>query len=166
MSIPPDKPYLLGLPLRAGSEVFTFLAFLGGLSAATAMVVVETVALSIMVCNDLLMPLILKRRAAGATNQRDMSGLLLNVRRAAILSIILLAYALYDKIGNASLAEIGLLSFSAIAQFAPAFFIGLACARHGPRRGCRHSRGVCGLDLHAAAAPTDRRNRGRRRSFE
>ncbi len=121
----PHDMYLLGLPLRAGSQFFTFLAFLGGLSAATAMVVVETVALSIMVCNDLLMPLILKRRAAGATSQRDMSGLLLNVRRAAILFIILLAYAFYDKIGNASLAEIGLLSFSAIAQFSPAFFVGL-----------------------------------------
>ncbi len=122
--VPPDM-YLLALPLHAGSQIFTFIAFLGGLSAAAAMVVVETVALSIMVCNDLLMPLILKWRAVATSNQQDMSGLLLNIRRAAMFSIILLAYAFYDKIGNASLAEIGLLSFTAIAQFAPAFFIGL-----------------------------------------
>jgi len=122
----PHDMYLLALPLHANSQVFTFIAFLGGLSAATAMVVVETVALSIMLCNDLLMPLILQRRGMTATERRpDMSGFLLNVRRAAMLSIILAAYAFYDKIGNASLAEIGLLSFAAIAQFAPAFFIGL-----------------------------------------
>ncbi len=125
-SVPHDM-YLLALPLHYGSQIFTFIAFLGGLSAAAAMVVMETVALSIMVCNDLLMPLILKLRAA--SSRRDMSGLLLNIRRASMFCIILLAYAFYDKIGNASLAEIGLLSFTAIAQFAPAFFIGLVWRR-------------------------------------
>ncbi len=121
----PQDMYLLALPLHANSQVFTFIAFLGGLSAATAMVVVETVALSVMLCNDLLMPLILKRPAMAGAGRADMSGFLLNIRRAVMLAIILAAYAFYDKIGNASLAEIGLLSFTAIAQFAPAFFIGL-----------------------------------------
>ena len=123
----PHDMYLLALPLHAKSQVFTFIAFLGGLSAATAMVVVETVALSIMLCNDLLMPLILKRPAmtTAGRRQQDMSGFLLNIRRGTMLAIILAAYAFYDKIGNASLSEIGLLSFAAIAQFAPAFFIGL-----------------------------------------
>ncbi len=125
----PHDMYLLALPLHDGSQIFTFIAFLGGLSAAAAMVVVETVALSIMVTNDLLMPIILKRRSVAASHREDMSGLLLNIRRAAMLCIILLAYAFYDKIGNASLAEIGLLSFTAIAQFAPAFFIGLVWRR-------------------------------------
>ncbi len=125
----PHDMYLLALPLHAGSPFFTFLAFLGGLSAATAMVVMETVALSVMVCNDLLMPIILKRRTVATATRQDMSGLLLNIRRASMLGIILLAYAFYDKIGNASLAEIGLLSFTAIAQFAPAFFIGLVWRR-------------------------------------
>lgn len=125
----PHDMYLLALPLNAGSRIFTFVAFLGGLSAATAMVVVETVALSIMVCNDLLMPLILKRRAMGTAGRQDMSGLLLNVRRAAVVAIILLAYGLYDHIEKASLAKIGLLSFAAIAQFAPVFFGGLVWRR-------------------------------------
>ncbi len=125
----PKDMYLLALPLHAGNQFFTFIAFLGGLSAATAMVVVETVALSIMVCNDLLMPLLLQRRATALEGRRDLSGLLLNIRRAAMLGIILLAYVLYDKIGKASLAQIGLLSFAAIAQFAPAFFAGLIWKR-------------------------------------
>ncbi len=124
-------------PYYSGSHILTFLAFLGGLSAATAMVVMETVALSIMVCNDLLLPLILKRRTAGAEGSQDMSGLLLNIRRASILAIIMLAYGLYDSIEKSSLAEIGLLSFAAIAQFAPAFLLGFvwrrATARGAPR---------------------------------
>ena len=121
----PHDMYLLALPLQSGSYIFTFIAFLGGLSAATAMVVIETVALSIMLCNHLLMPFILRRPVMAKASQRDMSGLLLNIRRAVIMAIILASYAFYDKIGNASLAEIGLLSFAAIAQLAPAFFIGL-----------------------------------------
>ncbi len=126
--VPPDM-YLLALPLYSGYHILTFLAFLGGLSAATAMVVMETVALSIMVCNDLLLPLILKHRTVGAEGRQDMSGLLLNIRRASILAIILLAYRLCDSLENASLAEIGLLSFAAIAQFAPAFLIGFMWKR-------------------------------------
>ncbi|MGO9544157.1 MAG: NahK/ErcS family hybrid sensor histidine kinase/response regulator [Rhodomicrobium sp.] len=126
--IPPDM-YLLAIPLYEGNHLFTFLAFLGGLSAATAMVVMETVALSIMVCNDLLLPLILKYRTAGAESRQDMSRLLLNIRRASILAIIVLAYLLYDSIEKVPLAEIGLLSFAAIAQFAPAFFIGFVWRR-------------------------------------
>ncbi len=127
-NVAPDM-YLLALPYASGNHFFTFLAFLGALSAATAMVVMETVALSIMVCNDLLLPLILKHRAGRAEGRQDMSGLLLHIRRASILTIILLAYGLYDSIGKGSLAEIGLLSFAAIAQFAPAFFLGFLWRR-------------------------------------
>ncbi|MGA7328862.1 MAG: PAS domain-containing hybrid sensor histidine kinase/response regulator [Rhodomicrobium sp.] len=127
-SVPKDM-YLLALPFHNASHVFTFFAFLGGLSAATAMVVMETVALSIMVSNDLVMPFILKQGFMGREGRQDMSSLLLYVRRAAVLGIILLAYCFYDSIEKASLAEIGLLSFAAIAQLAPAFFIGFVWRR-------------------------------------
>src|SRR5256886_5690364 len=50
------------LPLAARSDLFTLAAFVGGLSAATAMVIVESVALAIMVSNDIVMPLVLQRR--------------------------------------------------------------------------------------------------------
>lgn len=119
--------FLLALPLSHGADVFTIIAFLGGLSAATAMVIVESVALSIMVCNDLVMPIILHRRqAAGAADRRDMGAVLLFIRRCAIFGIMLLAYLFYRLVGDAyGLANIGLVSFAAIAQFAPAFFGGL-----------------------------------------
>src|SRR6204780_97904 len=55
--------FVVALPLAAHSEAIALIAFIGGLSAATAMVIVETVALAIMVSNDIVMPLILKRRA-------------------------------------------------------------------------------------------------------
>jgi len=132
--------FVLALPMAAGSNWVTLIAFIGGLSAATAMVIVSSVALSIMVCNDLVVPLVL--RHWGATAERgDMGRRLLQIRRVAILVILLLAYAYYRTAGNTSaLASIGLLSFAAIAQLAPAFFGGLIW-RRGTARGA--IAGIC-----------------------
>src|SRR5437667_3779081 len=80
--------FVLALPLAAGSELLTILTFVGGLSAATAMVIVETVALAIMVSNDLVVPLVLKRRGRLASGGGDMGALLLMVRRMAIFVIL------------------------------------------------------------------------------
>jgi Na+/proline symporter/signal transduction histidine kinase len=121
--------FVLALPLRAHSEWFTLVAFVGGLSAATAMVIVESVALAIMVSNDIVMPVILKRRAVSAGEPSDVGVQLLTVRRIAIFSILLLAYIYYRSAGPAQLAAIGLLSFAAIAQLTPAFFGGLIWRR-------------------------------------
>jgi Na+/proline symporter/signal transduction histidine kinase len=126
--------FVLGLPLRAHAELFTLIAFVGGLSAATAMVIVESVALAIMVSNDIVMPLLLKRHASSAGEPRDAGARLLTVRRIAIFAIFCLAYIYYRSAGAAQLAAIGLLSFAAIAQFAPAFFAGLIW-RRGTARG-------------------------------
>ncbi len=99
------------------------------------MVIVESVALSIMICNDLVMPVILYRLKLDHGDRRDMGALLLNIRRVAILAILLLAYLFYRVVGDTyGLARIGLLSFAAIAQFAPAFFGGLIW-RNGTARG-------------------------------
>src|SRR5476649_1306878 len=117
--------FVLALPLQTGSNILTIAAFVGGLSAATAMVIVESVALSIMVSNDIIMPLVLQRRAALISGRGDVGSLLLTVRRLAIFAILLLAYMYYRSAGDAQLASIGLLSFAAIAQLAPAFFGGL-----------------------------------------
>jgi Na+/proline symporter/signal transduction histidine kinase/CheY-like chemotaxis protein len=127
----PKDMFLLSLPLSSGSTFFTMAAFAGGLSAAMAMVIMETVALAIMVSNDLLMPLLLRRRATdnSGTPATNMSRTLLNIRRAAIVAIVLLAYGFYDPVENASLASIGLLSFAAVAQLAPAFLGGLIWRR-------------------------------------
>ncbi len=121
--------FVLALPLESGSSLFTIVAFVGGLSAATAMVIVELVALSIMVSNDLVMPLVLQRREALISGRENIGSLLLTVRRIAIFAILLLAYVYYRSAGEAQLASIGLLSFAAIAQLAPAFFGGLLWRR-------------------------------------
>ncbi|HVY59035.1 MAG TPA: PAS domain-containing hybrid sensor histidine kinase/response regulator [Xanthobacteraceae bacterium] len=121
--------FVLALPLSAGSELFALAAFVGGLSAATAMVIVESVALAIMVSNDIVVPLVLQRRAALVSGPRDVGALLLTVRRIAIFGILLLAYMYYRSAGDAQLASIGLLSFAAVAQLAPAFFGGLVWRR-------------------------------------
>jgi Na+/proline symporter/signal transduction histidine kinase/ActR/RegA family two-component response regulator len=118
--------YVLALPLAAGAETVTLLAFVGGLSAATAMVIVDSVALAIMVCNGLVVPVLLRGRFEAAKEQHDMAWLLLTIRRVAIFAVILLGYLFYRLLGQThGLATIGLVSFAAIAQFAPAFFGGL-----------------------------------------
>ena len=126
--------FVLALPLSAGSDLFTLLAFIGGLSAATAMVIVESVALAIMISNDLVVPLVLKRREALITAREDVGALLLKVRRVAIFVILFFAYLYYRWTGEAQLASIGLLAFAAVAQLAPAFFGGLIW-RRGTARG-------------------------------
>ena len=129
--------FVLALPMSVDADAVTLAAFAGALSAATAMVIVETVALSIMISNDLVIPLILARRSTARPSEAaahpgggDMGRLILAVRRGAILVVLMLAYAYYRAVGDsAALAQIGLLSFAAIAQFAPAFFGGLVWRR-------------------------------------
>src|SRR4030081_2427709 len=96
LTFAPDKVdsdmYVLALPLIAGSDVLAIVAFVGGLSAGTAMVIVESVALAIMVSNDIGMPMGPQRRAAYVTGGGDVGTLLLAARRIAIVAILLLAY--------------------------------------------------------------------------
>lgn len=121
--------FVLALPLSGGSTLLTVIAFLGGLSAATAMVIVESVALAIMVSNDLVVPLVLRRQARVADGGHSVGGLLLKIRRIAIFAMLLLGYLYYRMSGDAQLASIGLLSFAAVSQFAPAFFGGIIWRR-------------------------------------
>jgi Na+/proline symporter/signal transduction histidine kinase len=117
--------YVLALPLKGNAPWLSVAVFIGGLSAATAMVMVECVALSIMVSNDIVVPLVLQRSPEARAGRKDFSDFLLRVRRIAIFAIMVMAYFYYRALGNTQLAAIGLLSFAAIAQLAPAFFGGL-----------------------------------------
>jgi Na+/proline symporter len=117
--------YVLALPIEGDSPLLSVGVFVGGLSAATAMVIVECVALSIMVSNDIIVPLVLQRGSESREGQKDFGDFLLRVRRFAIFAIMAMAYFYYRALGNTQLAAIGLLSFAAIAQLAPAFFGGL-----------------------------------------
>ena len=121
----PDT-FVLTLPLARGAESLALLVFIGGLSAATGMVIVETIALSTMVCNDLVMPWLLRASWLGVGERKDLSGVLLGIRRAAIILILLLGYIYFRAAGEAyALVGIGLISFAAVAQFAPAMFGGM-----------------------------------------
>ncbi|WP_234553391.1 sensor histidine kinase [Thermus caliditerrae] len=118
LHLPGENPdlYVLALPLEI-SPLLALLAFLGGVSAATAMVVVESLALSILISNHLLSPLLLRYRALGS---------LLLWRRLAILLVMLLAYLYFRLAGEAyALVGMGLISFVAVAQLAPASLLGL-----------------------------------------
>jgi Na+/proline symporter/signal transduction histidine kinase len=116
---------LLALPLSQGAGMVALVVFIGALSAATAMVIVECVALAIMISNELFMPLAARRGSA----TRDMAGTILFVRRTAIVLVLLLSYAYYRAAGDAALSAIGLLAFAAIAQIGPALIGGMLWRR-------------------------------------
>ncbi|MFZ4809198.1 MAG: NahK/ErcS family hybrid sensor histidine kinase/response regulator [Hyphomicrobiaceae bacterium] len=133
-TVEPDF-FVLALPLAEGARSMALFVFVGGLSAAAAMVIVESVAIAIMVCNGLVVPLLLRYRLLDVDPDEDIAGLLLNIRRVAIFAIIMLGYGVYRLIGaTQGLASLGLLSFAAIAQLAPAFLLGLVW-RKGTSRG-------------------------------
>ncbi|GAB3543765.1 hypothetical protein GCM10027343_17720 [Noviherbaspirillum agri] len=123
--INPDT-FVLTLPLSERQPALALLVFIGGLSAATGMVIVETIALSTMVCNDLVMPTLLRIKRLRLSESNDLSGLLLLIRRTTIVLGLLLGYAYFRVAGEAyALVSIGLISFAAVAQFAPAVLGGI-----------------------------------------
>jgi Na+/proline symporter/nitrogen-specific signal transduction histidine kinase len=118
--------FVLALPMAERQQTIALLAFIGGLSAATGMIIVETVALSTMVCNDLVMPTLLRVGRLHLSERRDLTSVLLAIRRGAIVVIVLLGYAYVRLIGETyALVTIGLVSFVAAAQFAPAIVGGI-----------------------------------------
>src|ERR1700680_1601678 len=114
--------YVLALPMEGNAPLLSVVVFIGGLSAGTAVVIVECVALSVMVSNDIVVPLVLQRGTESRAGQKDFGDFLLRARRLALFAIMGMAYFYYHALGNTQLAAIGLLSFAAIAQLAPSFF--------------------------------------------
>ncbi|MGA0546076.1 PAS-domain containing protein [Brevundimonas sp. VNH65] len=127
--------FVLDIPFRAQAHVLTAVVFVGGFSAATAMVIVETVALSAMASNSLILPLIARDRWQGREAASDMAGAILQVRRIAICVVLFLGWLWFQAIDRSTgLASIGLVSFAALAQLAPALF-GAVLWRDGHARG-------------------------------
>ncbi|MDF1631068.1 PAS-domain containing protein [Mycoplana sp. MJR14] len=141
--------YVLALPLAQGQPTLTLVSFIGGFSAATAMVIVECVALSIMISNDIVIPVVLRRNLIGRGEpHEDLTKTLLRIRRLAIFFVLLLGYAYYRfSTSSAGLASIGLLAFAAVAQVAPALIGGLVW-RHANARGAIAGM-ICGLVVWA-----------------
>ncbi|MDR3495978.1 MAG: PAS domain-containing hybrid sensor histidine kinase/response regulator [Ancalomicrobiaceae bacterium] len=118
--------FVLRLPHDAGQGLVTLMAFVGGLSAASAMVIVASISLSLMVCNELVVPLILRGRYPDVPEPENIGKTLLWIRRIAVFVILTLAYLYYlAAVDGVALADIGLVAFAAMAQLAPAFFGGL-----------------------------------------
>jgi Na+/proline symporter/nitrogen-specific signal transduction histidine kinase len=143
--------FVLTIPMAEQQPGLALFAFIGGLSAGTGMVIVETIALSTMVCNDLVMPVLLRQRWLRLDERPDLSGLLLAIRRLAIAAILILGYIYFRAAGEAyALVAIGLISFAAVAQFAPAILGGIywkGATRAGATAGLLAGFGVWGYTL-------------------
>lgn len=120
----PDM-FALTLPMAFDQDGLALLAFIGGFSSATSMIILESIALSIMVSNHIVMPLIL-RFASSSGDGQGMTSMLLNARRLSIVLILSLGffYFFFTRDSDA-LAPIGLISFTGIAQFFPAVIAAL-----------------------------------------
>lgn len=142
--------FVLALPLSENYDALALFAYIGGFSAATGMVIVASVALAIMVSNDLVMPLLL-RSGWGQRHGGDVASTVLWIRRVAILCFALFAYGYYRASGtDTTLAAYGLMAFAAVAQFAPALIGGLywrGASRQGVEAGLLIGFGVWGYTL-------------------
>ena len=134
-AVAPDT-YVLALPLSQHSTGLALIAYLGGFSAATGMVIVASVALATMISNDLIMPLLLRSGLMHAERGAHFSIRVLWIRRVAIVALAACGYVYYRAAGHGAdgLAAYGLLAFAAVAQFAPALIGGLYW-RGGSRKG-------------------------------
>ncbi|MEM9221054.1 MAG: ATP-binding protein [Pseudomonadota bacterium] len=115
--------FVLTVPLAEGAHGLALFAFIGGVSAATSMVIVASLALAVMISNHLVAPFLLRR---GENTAAGLSASVLLTRRIAILAVMLLGYV-YSRVsdGNGGLASIGLIAFAGVAQFGPALLGGL-----------------------------------------
>ncbi|MCJ8145626.1 hybrid sensor histidine kinase/response regulator [Acinetobacter sp. A3.8] len=132
--LPVADAAVLMLPMSYGNDWLTLLAFLGGFSASTGMLLVSSVALSIMLSNDLIMPVLWRFNIISRHDPR-MPQMLKLVRRISILAVMLLGFSFYHFFADINqLSVFGLLAFSAVAQFAPALIGGLYW-RSGSKQG-------------------------------
>jgi signal transduction histidine kinase/Na+/proline symporter len=118
--------YVLALPMHNGAKMLSLFTFIGGFSAATSMIIVETIAISTMMSNNIATPLLLAAKKFKTQGDGQLTNSILNIRRFSILLIIGLAF-LYDKLvaQHFTLVSIGMVSFAAVAQFAPAVLGGI-----------------------------------------
>ena len=118
--------FVLTLPIAFDQNALSMLAFLGGFSSATSMVIVAAIALSTMVSNHIVMPIWLSTRKAGATVSGDVRDIVITARRASIAGVLALGYIYYRLSGGGSaLASMGLIAFVGVAQVLPALIGGI-----------------------------------------
>jgi len=134
--------FVLTLPMSQHQQGLALFVFIGGMSAATGMVIVATIALSTMICNDLVMPILLRFQFINLAGRGDLSSFLLFIRRGSIVFVLLFGYIYFHFTAEYfTLVSIGLVSFTAAAQFAPPILGGIYW-KGGTRSGA-----LCGLIL-------------------
>lgn len=114
--------YSILIPQKFGNDIITVIVFLGGLSASVSMIIISSIALSIMVSNNLIIPYGILNKI-NENNVKDNTKLIVNVRKVGIALLIISAFLFYKfYINQNSLFSVGLMSFVIIAQLAPSFF--------------------------------------------
>ncbi|MBN8684734.1 MAG: hypothetical protein J0L99_18935 [Chitinophagales bacterium] len=131
----PSDTYVLTLPIHEHLHILSLIVFIGGFSAATSMVIVSSTAISIMVSNHLVLPMLIRLKLIGQETTPRGASTLLDVRRVSILGVLMLALLFLKSIGGSyDLVSVGLISFTAVAQFAPSALFGMYW-RRGTRKG-------------------------------
>ncbi|MGB3834156.1 MAG: sensor histidine kinase [Mesorhizobium sp.] len=122
----PDM-FVLTLPMSAGHDWLALFAFIGGFSSATSMIIVASIALSIMVSNHIVVPIALRHSGnLEAAGERGIARLLLRARRISIAALLGLGFLYFLLAGDSNaLAQIGLISFAGVAQLLPAMIAAL-----------------------------------------
>lgn len=121
----PSDMMMIALPLASDMQWLAILAFIGGLSASTAMIIVSSVALSSMVTNDVLVPLLFRDQMRQPAYGRTVGQALVNIRRAMIVGLLVVALFYVRSLGSeATLAKLGEVAFAGVAQFAPGLLLG------------------------------------------
>ncbi len=117
--------YVLALPLGNDNQALGLLAFIGGFSAATAMIIVASLTLSQMLSNDVILPLLIRKQKSRSPIP-DYSRALIQIRRITVVAVIFLAWLYQHSLAeNVALTEIGLIAFALAVQLAPAIIFGL-----------------------------------------
>jgi PAS domain S-box-containing protein len=131
LDIPADF-FVLGITLESGSTILPILTFMGGLSAASAMIIVSTLALASMCMNNFVLPASFPPKLSTGTSMYEW---LLWVRRFVTMSIVGIGYLFYlVQHHNPGLAGLGLISFVAVAQCLPGV-VGLLYWPHANKNG-------------------------------
>ncbi|GAB3034008.1 hybrid sensor histidine kinase/response regulator [Bowmanella dokdonensis] len=118
--------YVLALPMLAQSQFTTLVAYIGGLSAATSMVIVATLAMGVMMANNLITPLWLKLHFRADQHQALRPASLLNIRRLTVLLVIGLSFLYSQYLSQtAPLVNSGIIAMALLAQLAPAMLFAL-----------------------------------------
>ncbi|MDX2370340.1 MAG: PAS-domain containing protein [Colwellia sp.] len=119
----PSDAYVLFLPGVGGQTWLTLFTFLGAVSAASSMVIISALALSTMLSNEIVFPLLYRRQKVAETNYDNFRQRLLNIRKFLVLFVIMSGYGVFVMASPDTLSSLGEVAFGAFAQLTPALVV-------------------------------------------